>query len=269
MPVDLLERSTYLATEARKADPDRYLCALFAPPERRNAVLGLVLFHHELARVAEIVSQPMAGLIRYQWWREAVTEAAAGQAPRQHPVVLELAQALARGWVHEAQLIALIDAREPALEQVLARDPETLEAFAAATSGALQQLVYGALGGADALAAEAAGTIGTALGLVGLGRALALEVERPRRADETAERPAPEAVATLLGGIAARSRVLVRAGRRQAGRPARHLMTAFLPATLTLGYLDRLHREPAAAAYLTRPPLAPLALWAHVLLRRP
>lgn len=269
MPVNPLERSTYLADEARKADPDRYLCALFASPERRNAVLGLVLFHHELARVAEIVSQPMAGLIRYQWWREAVTEAAAGQTPRQHPVVLELAQALAQGWVREAELIALIDAREPALEQVLASDPATLEGFAAATSGALQRLVYGALGGSDAVAAGAAGTIGTAFGLIGLGRALALEAGRPRRSDDAAERPDSEAVAMLLGTIAARSRELVRAGQQQAGRPARHLMAAFLPAILTTGYLDRLGSDPAAAADLARSPLAPLALWASVLLRRP
>lgn len=269
MPVDSLERSTYLATEARKADPDRYLCALFAPPERRNAVLGLVLFHHELARVAEVVSQPLAGLIRYQWWRDAVTELAAGRPPRQHPVVLELAEALARGWVREAELIALIDAREPALEQVLANDPATLEAFAAATSGGLQRLVYGALGGADTEAADAAGAIGTALGLVGLGRALAQEAARTYHTGDVAGRPDPEAVAGLLAAIATRGHELVRTGRHQAGRPARQLMPAFLPATLTTGYLARLGSDPAAAAAMARPPLAPLALLARVLLRRP
>ena len=183
--MDPLERSTYLATEARKSDPDRYLCALFAPPERRDAVLGLVLFHHELARVAEIVSQPMAGLIRYQWWREAVAEAAAGQPPRQHPVVLELATALDRGWVAEAGLLALIDAREPALERLGASDPAELEAFAAATSGALQALIYRALGGEDAAEESAARAIGTALGLVGMARALGLELEHSSRHTRT------------------------------------------------------------------------------------
>ena len=260
--MDPLERSTYLAAEARKSDPDRYLCALFAPAERRNAVLGLVLFHHELARVAEIVSQPMAGLIRYQWWREAVAEAAAGQPPRQHPVVLELVTALDRGWVDEARLVALIDAREPALERLGASDPAELEAFATATSGALQALIYRALGGEDAAEESAARAIGTALGLVGMARALGLELEQqlPPHQDESLRRPRAE-VASIVGVLTARSSALVGEGRRAAGHPARAWMAAFLPASLTTAYPGQLQRE--------RSPLAPLALGLRFLLRRP
>ena len=85
------ERSTYLAEEARRCDPDRYLCALFSPAGRRDTVLGLILFNHELARIPEVVSQPMAGMIRYQWWRDALDEISAGKPARQHPIVSELA----------------------------------------------------------------------------------------------------------------------------------------------------------------------------------
>ena len=38
--------AAFLAAEARRHDPDRYLCALLAPPDRRGAVLALVLINH-------------------------------------------------------------------------------------------------------------------------------------------------------------------------------------------------------------------------------
>ena len=34
----------------RRHDPDRFLTALFAPPDRRDALLTLYAFNHELAR---------------------------------------------------------------------------------------------------------------------------------------------------------------------------------------------------------------------------
>jgi len=261
--VDPLERSTYLATEARKADPDRYLCALFAPPERRNAVLGLVLFHHELARIPEIVSQPMAGLIRYQWWREAIAEPGRGVPPRQHPVVRELADMLDRGWVEAVDLLALVDAREPALERVVVGTPAELEDFAAATGGALQRLIYRVLGGAEAEAAEAAQRIGTASGLLGLLRALAIEASR------VSPPPEPATIAAVIAAGAGRARDLVRAGRDGAGRPARDQMAAFLPAALAAAYLRQLGPAADPAQALKRPVLAPLTLWARAVLRRP
>ena len=72
-------RVDYLLGRGAAGDPDRYLCALFAPEPRREPLLALVLLHRELARVPARVTNPMAGLIRYQWWRDAVAEAAAGR----------------------------------------------------------------------------------------------------------------------------------------------------------------------------------------------
>ena len=72
------EGSSYLLAETKRRDPDRYLCALFAPADRRDSVLALVLFNDELARIPIVVTQPMTGLIRLQWWRDALDELAAG-----------------------------------------------------------------------------------------------------------------------------------------------------------------------------------------------
>ena len=86
-------RLDYLLAETQRLDPDRYLCALFAPADRREPLLALAVLGRQLARVPHIVTQPMAGLIRYQWWRDAIDEAAAGR-PREQPVVEGLAAGL-------------------------------------------------------------------------------------------------------------------------------------------------------------------------------
>ena len=237
------ERSSWLLAEARRCEPDRYLCALLAPPERRDALLALALLHHELARIPEIVSQPMAGMIRLQWWREALDEVAAARPARRHPVVEALAPPLAAGLVEPAALHGLIDAREPALERLPA-ELGALERYAATTSGALQSIVYGALGGRDPAEARAAAMIGTAYGLAGLGDALAREAA------------ADESIAALLDQRRTRVKECRSEGRRLARLPARPLIAAFLPASLV-------------GSGAAPPPWAPLTLAIRWLLRRP
>ena len=279
------QRSTYLAGEARKHDPDRYLCALFAPAERRDAVLGLILFDHELARVPDIVSQPMAGYIRYQWWRDALDELGQGKPPRQHPVVAELALTLERRWVGADALQALVDARELALEDVAGEDLDALERYVASTSGALQALIYAALGGCEPREADGAAAIGTGYGLTGIIRALAHGVRRPRPVlpeallaeagvtpRETGIASMSEGVGRAVAGILARVDAALARGRERAGRPPQELMAAFLPAALAGAHARRIRRlggDPFRAAELARPATAPLELAARSLLRQP
>ncbi len=80
----------------RRADPDRYLSALFARAERRPLLFALYAFNHELARIGETVKEPaMLADIRLEWWREAVEGARDGK-PRDHEVVRALAELFAR-----------------------------------------------------------------------------------------------------------------------------------------------------------------------------
>ncbi len=81
-----------LAALLRQHDPDRFLTALFAPPERRDALLALYAFNHELARAREVASEPTLALIRLQWWREVV-----GGAVRHHAVATPLSAAIDAG----------------------------------------------------------------------------------------------------------------------------------------------------------------------------
>jgi phytoene synthase len=99
----------------RRHDPDRFLTALFAPAERRDALLTLYAFNHELARAREVVSEPALALIRLHWWREVVE----GER-RRHEVAGPLGEILDAGLLRPDDLLALIDAREleaePAIE---------------------------------------------------------------------------------------------------------------------------------------------------------
>lgn len=267
------ERSAYLTAQAREHDPDRYLAALFAPAERREAVLALILFNHELARVPDVVRQPIAGYIRYQWWRDALDEAVAGQPPRQHPVAVTLAETLQRGWVAADPLQSLIDARERELEPMPAEDLAALENYLAQTSGLLQELVLACLGGGSADEQAAARAIGTAMGLVGVVHAIAHEA-RPQHQLLPPPLLAEAGHGRIVTMILARVDELLVQARRAAGRPARALMPAFLPARLVGAHARRiraaLDADPFRAAALARPVVgAPLVLLAAYLRRRP
>lgn len=244
----------YLLAEAKRRDPDRYLCALFAPADRRDDLLTLLLFNDELARIPGAVTQPMTGMIRLQWWRDAVDELLTGRPPRRHPVVEALEPVLAAGRVAPNTLHALIDAREPALDQPAA-ELGWLEGYAQATGGELSRAWYTALGGRSSSQAHGAAAIGAAYGLLGLGDAFAGEAVP---LETGAER-----VASLTAAIRRRAADLCVEGRRLASRPERRLMAAFLPAAL-VG--DRLAGRVGAHG---RSALAPLRLGLRAWRRRP
>jgi 15-cis-phytoene synthase len=162
-----------LAAFVRRHDPDRFLCALFAPPERREALFALIAFNHELARAREAARTPMVALMRLQWWRDAVEEAASGKPPRRHEVAGPLAEAVRNRQLDAADLLSLADAREAEAEEEDDAIP-TVAAFQAYLRGTSGQLavVAGRLLGAPSNALERLGRRGTAYGAAGVLRAV-------------------------------------------------------------------------------------------------
>ncbi len=51
----------HCAELVRTADRDRYLAALFAPAERRDALFALYAFNVEIGRVREVAREAAAG----------------------------------------------------------------------------------------------------------------------------------------------------------------------------------------------------------------
>lgn len=159
----------------RRHDRERYLACLYAPAPRRAALLALLAANHEIAKTAEVVSEPGIGQIRLQWWRETLEGVAAG-TPRAHEVAVPLAAAHQRDGLRLERLQAIIDAREADLAGEPPATLDALDRYAAATAGELHAAM------AEMLAAdpEAATAAGTGWGLLGLMRALPVLVAAGR-----------------------------------------------------------------------------------------
>ncbi|NKC34459.1 squalene/phytoene synthase family protein, partial [Falsiroseomonas selenitidurans] len=139
-----------LGAFVRQHDPDRYLAALFAPAARREVLFTLFAVNHELARAREAASSQIATLIRLQWWRDAVAEAAEGRPARRHEVAGPLHAAIAAGALDPETLSALVDAREAEAEPEGIPTREAFGAFLRAGAGGLAVAAARLLGAPDA-----------------------------------------------------------------------------------------------------------------------
>ncbi len=237
----------------RRGDPDRYLCALFAPADRREGVFALYALNLELARAREAAREPMLGLMRLQWWRDALDAMIAGRSPPDHAVMRALAPVAKR--LDRNLLAAMIEARARDFDETPFATLADLEAYVEATAAALIRLALGLLGAATPQAQEAAGHVGGAFGLAGLLRALPYHA-RARRlylpVDRlTAEGVAPEAIfagssgpglGRVVAEIAAVAQDRLAAARALRGQAPREAASALLPARLAAYDLARLRR---------------------------
>jgi 15-cis-phytoene synthase len=120
----------------RAADRDRFLTTLFAPAEHRPALLALYAFNLEVARVREIVHEPLAGEIRLQWWNDVLEGERRGEVAA-HPVAAALLASVARYRLGPERLKALIAARRFDLDNEPMRTLGDLEAYAEGASAGL------------------------------------------------------------------------------------------------------------------------------------
>jgi phytoene synthase len=120
----------------RAADRDRFLTTLFAPAEHRPALLALYAFNLEIARVREIVHEPLAGEIRLQWWNDMLEGERRGEVAA-HPVAAVLLASVARYRLGPERLKALIAARRFDLDNEPMRSLGDLEAYAEGASAGL------------------------------------------------------------------------------------------------------------------------------------
>jgi phytoene synthase len=128
--------------------------------------------------VREIVSEPLLGEIRFQWWRDALEGIHAADA-KANPVAAALLDTLARFDLPKAPLLELISARAAGLYGDTMQSVEALEAYTKATCANLFRLAALILDGAEAAASrDAALHAGIAYGIAGLIRALPWQFAR-------------------------------------------------------------------------------------------
>ena len=154
----------------RREDKDRWLASLFVPRERRRHIHALYAFSFEAARVVEIVSEPLVGEIRFQWWRDALEGAADAKA---NPVAAALLDTIARFGLPQAPIRELIVARTADLYGEPMQSVAALESYTKATCSNLFCIAALVLDGEeDTTSRDAALHAGIAYGITGLIRAL-------------------------------------------------------------------------------------------------
>lgn len=240
-----------VARIVREADRDRYLSVLFAPEAKRPALLALYAFNVEIARVRDLVHEPLPGEIRLQWWRDAI----AGKTPAAGNPVAEALIGTIRA--HDLPLAAFDNYLEARLFD-LYDDPMPsrvdFEGYCGETASALIQLAGLVLDRDAAIAtAELAGHAGCAQAMTGLLRSLPIHLTRGQcfvpRDILAAAGTSPEAFIADRGGAAGKRAVLAAIALAQEHRArfeegARNLppslRPAYLPAALAGAYLARL-----------------------------
>ena len=273
-----------IAALVRRHDRDRYQTALFAPPGRRRALFALYAFNYEIARVRDLVREPMLGRIRLEWWRENVADAFGAGPVRRHQVVEALAQTIRAGQFIRAHFERLIAAREADLEAEPPASLTVLQDYAEASAASLNYLALEALGIHSAAASAAAREVGIAYALAGLIRAMPLHARSGRRyiPDDVAARAGldlrdyerlatPPALRAAVGELAAAAERHLAAARRGRAAIPRAAHPALLPAIIAERSLARLRRvggNPHDPALRLPDPLQVWRLGAAWLLRR-
>lgn len=160
-----------LDADVRRFDEDRWLASRFAPADVRTRLIAVYALNNEIARTADVVSQPAIGDIRLAWWREALNEIAAGKPPRSHPVLEAFEDAARAAPSMHAPWERLIEARGKDLEGSPFAAWSDLEGYLDATAGGVMRAAIAACGGDEGEHEQLVRSSAQAWGCVGLLRA--------------------------------------------------------------------------------------------------
>jgi len=262
-----MSNAEHCAALVREHDRDRYLAALFAPTDKRHALLALYAFAVEIGRVRDVAREPMPGEIRLQWWREVLEGARDGEAAA-HPVAAALREAIARHGLDAARLVAFIDAHTFDLYDEPCKTLDDLDNHAVLTEGLLlasAAKVLGQEGFAIDVATRHAGIASTILRIVlALPKHIArhqlyipLEVLDRHKVDLQSVFAGQDSaeLRAALAELRRHARRQLTAAAMEAGEVPAAIMPALLPLALagpTLKRMDRRGYEPFAPEPLSR-----------------
>jgi len=243
----------------RDTDRDRYLACLLSPEDKRGALAALYAFNAEIARVRDMVREPLPGEIRLQWWRDLLEGSASGDSTG-NPVAAGLLEAIETYRLPRQTLVDMIEARIFDLYDDPITDRNALEGYAGETASALIQLASLILSAGEAAkSTEAAGHAGVAQAIAGF--LLLMPIHRRRHqlylpldilsatgldrdtflAGE--DRPRISAAIEAFAGLG-----LEHLGKaRQSGRVPAAIFPAYLPVALAEPVLRRAARAGASA----------------------
>ncbi len=116
VPMTGTQTALDLPAMVRTRDYRRFLAIQFADPADRPILYALTAFASEMAEIPHHVREPLAGFMRFAWWREALQAMEQGMPPRAHPLLQELAPWLSAHPQAFAHLYALIESGQRSIE---------------------------------------------------------------------------------------------------------------------------------------------------------
>lgn len=242
----------YCEALVRERDRERFLSALFAPADKRPHLFALYAFDLEIAHVPDAVSEPMAGEIRFQWWREAIAGERSDEA-KANPVAAALIDTIMSYGLSSGSLIGMIDARQFDLLGQPMESGDALEAYVDTTASRSVECaarILGAVGDGVAAAMIA----GKVIGLTRILRNFPRDISKGRLFLPLDLLAAHEVhTASVFGGensanLRAVLMELARSARADLTKlrslqASKDILPAILPATLTPLYLARVEKS--------------------------
>ncbi len=169
---------SYCGEMVRKYDPDRFLLAMFEPADKREALFSLYAFNYEIARTRETVTETRLGLIRLQWWRDALAAFYDRSEVLKHQGLEPLCDTIRTYNLPRELFDNLVFAREFDLEDRLPGNLDGMDKYAIYTNQPLLELTLRVLG-ETARVADIEATAAT-YGLTGLLRAVPAHLRQRR-----------------------------------------------------------------------------------------
>lgn len=139
------QAAEFCAELVRSHDFARYVSTLFLPADQRRALLAIYAFNVEISRVRELVSQPLPGEMRLQWWTDMLAGAGHGGVEG-NPVAAELKLAIQNWRLPVERLSRLIEEHQFDLYNDPMPTMAALEGYINDTSSALFSLGAGIAG---------------------------------------------------------------------------------------------------------------------------
>ena len=245
----------------RETDRDRYLACLLVPEAHRGAFAAIYAFNAEIARVRDVVRDPLPGEVRLQWWRDLANGRPYGSAEA-NPVAAALTATIERYGLPRSTFDRYIEARTFDLYDDPMPDRTTFEGYAGETASAIMQLCAMVLSPDEARAAsDVSGHAGVALAVAGAMLLMPTHRARgqvyvpgdiltatglDREAFLAGREPQAAGRAVEAFGDLGREH-LAKAQSALAGL-SRAIFPAYLPAALVGPVLERARRAPAGVA---------------------
>ncbi|MBN2751558.1 MAG: squalene/phytoene synthase family protein [Rhodospirillaceae bacterium] len=229
----------WLMETVRKQDRDRFIAAMLSPVQRREAVLAVLAFHGEIARIRDQVREPALGHIRLQWWCDALNRLDLVDDAGASPLLRRIAGL--RRWPEiRPHLLNVIEARQKDLDDPPFADAAAAEAYIGATTAPLMAAMAVAGGFPDLAEEPCVRDAACGHGVVGLLRATPAAMQKGRQLWEIEGASGPAWLA-LVRDLADRADAAIASATRH--RLPRQAFFLIAPAVLARPHLHRLRRS--------------------------